>query len=55
METLVKKRDHLSMKVSDQTEESSEKNGVSSFYTNPVDECEKGLSFHTENSAPPTV
>ena len=40
---------------SDQTEESSEKNGAFSFHTNPVDACEKGLSFHTENSAPPTV
>ena len=40
---------------SDQAEESSEKNGVFSFHTNPVDACEKGFSFHTENSAPPTV
>ena len=40
---------------SDQTEESSEKDGVFSLQTNPVDACEKGLSFHTENSAPPTV
>ena len=39
---------------SDQTDESS-KNGVFSFHTNPVDACEKGLSFHTENSASPTV
>ena len=40
---------------SDQTEESSEEDGVFSFHTNPVDACEKGLSFHTENSAPLTV
>ena len=40
---------------SDQTEESSEKDGVFSFHTNPVDACERGLSFHTENSQPPTV
>ena len=40
---------------SDQTEESSEEDGVFSFHTNPVTACEKGLSFHTENSAPPTV
>ena len=40
---------------SEQTEESSEKDGVFSFHTQQVDACEKGLSFHTENSAPPTV
>ena len=40
---------------SEQSEESPEKNCVFSFHTNPVDACEKGLSFHTENSAPPTV
>ena len=40
---------------SDQSEESSEEDGVFSFHTNPVDACEKGFSFHTENSAPPTV
>ena len=39
----------------DQTEESSEEDGVFSFHTNPVDACDKGLSFHTENSAPATV
>ena len=38
-----------------QTEESSEKDSVFSFHTNQVDACEKGLAFHTENSAPPTV
>ena len=40
---------------SGQTEESFEKDEVFSFHTNPVDACEKGLAFHTENSAPPTV
>ena len=40
---------------SEQSEESSEKNCVFSFHTNPVDACEKGLAFHMENSAPPTV
>ena len=33
---------------SEQSEESPEKNCVFSFHTNPVDACEKGLSFHTE-------
>ena len=32
----------------DQTEESSEEDGVFSFHTNPVNACEKGLAFHTE-------
>ena len=40
---------------SDQTEESFEKDGVFSFHTQQVDACENGLSFHTENPAPPTV
>ena len=40
---------------SEQSEESSEKTCVFSFHTNPVDACEKGLAFHMENSAPPTV
>ena len=39
----------------EQSEESFEKNCVFSFHTNPVDACEKGLAFHMENSAPPTV
>ena len=40
---------------SEQSEESSEKNCVFSFHINPVDACEKGFTFHMENSAPPTV
>ena len=40
---------------SEQSEESSEKDCAFSFHTNPVDACEKGLAFHMENSAPPTV
>ena len=40
---------------SDQTEDSIEKDGVFSFHTKQVDACENGLSFHTENSAPPNV
>ena len=69
METLVKKRYPLTLKNgdsrqeerpsqcegSDQSEESPEEDGVLSFHANPVDACEKGLPFHTENSAPPTV
>ena len=55
METLGKKRDHLSMKALTKQRNHLRKNGVFSFHTNPVDACEKGLSFHTENSAPPTV
>ena len=43
------------LESSDQTEESSEEDGVFSFPTYPVDACEKGFAFHTENSAPPTV
>ena len=40
---------------SEQSEESSEKDCAFSFHANPVDACEKGLAFHVENSAPPTV
>ena len=43
------------MPNSGQPEESSEKDGVFSCHTDPVDACEKGLSCHTENLAPPTV
>ena len=39
----------------DQAAEPTEKDGVFSFHTKQVDACENGLSFHTENSAPPTV
>ena len=54
METCQKERPSQ-YEGSDQTEESSEEDGVFSFHTNPVGACEKGLAFHTENSAPPTV
>ena len=40
---------------SGQTQESTEKDGVFSFHIKQVDARENGLSFHTENSAPPTV
>ena len=40
---------------SEQSEESSKKDCVFSFHTNPVEVCEKGLAFHVEHSAPPTV
>ena len=43
------------LECSDQTEESTEKDGVFSFHATQVDARENGLSFHTENSAPPTV
>ena len=43
------------LECSDQTEESTEKDGVFSFHIKQVDACENGLSFRTENSAPPTV
>ena len=54
LDTLAKQRNQLSL-CSGLTEESSEKDGVFSFHTQQGDACEKGLSFHTENSAPPTV
>ena len=40
---------------SGQAKESSEKDSVFSSHTQQVDACEEGLSFHTQNSAPPTV
>ena len=43
------------LKCSDQTVESTEKDGVFSFHTKQADACENGLSFRTQNSAPPTV
>ena len=39
-----------------ETEESGEQQGTFSFHTMQPDlACEKGLAFHTENPAPPTV
>ena len=39
-----------------ETKESDEHQGAFSFHTVQTDlACEKGLAFHTENSAPPTV
>ena len=39
-----------------ETKESDEQQSAFSFHTVQTDlACEKGLAFHTENSAPPTV
>ena len=55
METLVKKRDHLSMKAL--TKQRNHLRKMVSFHFMPIllMHVRRGLSFHTENSAPPTV
>ena len=55
MDTLKRQRHHLTLNAL-KIEVSGEQKSAFSFHiTQPVQACENGLAFHTENSAPPTA
>ena len=55
LDTLAKQRTQLSLNALVRQRNHLREVASFSFHTQQVDACEKGLSFHTENSAPPTV